>query len=110
MIKWSKFAKIKSIQKLPEQPSPTRFSSMDKQSLAPVATSKIIGIILLALPFGDSPIRPERCAPTGLKYLKTIAFFLLEANTQSWIRDSASNLVRPYGFTGLVGCSSSHGV
>ena len=43
MIKWSKFAKIKSIQKLPEQPSPTRFSSMDKQSLADKAARRKFG-------------------------------------------------------------------
>jgi len=43
MIKWSKFAKIKSIQKLPAQPSPTRFSSMDKQSLADKAARRKFG-------------------------------------------------------------------
>ena len=43
MIKWSKFAKIKSIQKLPAQKSPTRFSSMDKQSLADKAARQKFG-------------------------------------------------------------------
>ena len=43
MIKWSKFAKIKSIQKLPAQKSPTRFSSMDKQSLADKAARRKFG-------------------------------------------------------------------
>ena len=42
-IVWSKFAKIKSIQKLPAQKSPTRFSSMDKQSLADKAARQKFG-------------------------------------------------------------------
>ena len=40
---WSKFAKIKKIQKLPAQKSPTRFSSMDKQSLADKAARRKFG-------------------------------------------------------------------
>jgi len=40
---WSKFAKIKKIQKIPAQKSPTRFSSMDKQSLADKAARKKFG-------------------------------------------------------------------
>ena len=42
-ITWSKFAKVKSIQKLPAQKSPTRFSSMDKQSLADKAARRKFG-------------------------------------------------------------------
>ena len=40
---WSKFAKIKKIQKIPAQKSPTRFSSMDKQSLADKAARRKFG-------------------------------------------------------------------
>ena len=40
---WSKFAKIKKIQKIPAQKSPTRFSSMDKQALADKAARKKFG-------------------------------------------------------------------
>ena len=42
-IIWSKFAKIKKIQKLPAQKSPSRFSSMDKQSLADKAARRKFG-------------------------------------------------------------------
>jgi hypothetical protein len=40
---WSKFAKIKKIQKIPAQKSPDRFSSMDKQSLADKAARRKFG-------------------------------------------------------------------
>jgi len=40
---WSKFAKIKIIQKIPAQKSPDRFSSMDKQSLADKAARRKFG-------------------------------------------------------------------
>mgnify|MGYP003141805524 FL=1 len=40
---WSKFAKIKKIQKIPAQKSPTRFSSMDKQALADKAARRKFG-------------------------------------------------------------------
>ena len=37
------------------------------------ATSAMKGIKLLGMPKGLSPISPEQCAPTGLKYLKRTA-------------------------------------
>jgi len=40
---WSKFAKIKKIQKIPAQKSPDRFSSVDKQSLADKAARRKFG-------------------------------------------------------------------
>ena len=46
MIKWSKFAQIKGIQKLPAQKSPTRFSSMNEKDVANKAAKRV---------FGDSP-------------------------------------------------------
>jgi hypothetical protein len=40
---WSKFAKIKSIQKLPAQKSPSRFSSLDARDVADKAVKKKFG-------------------------------------------------------------------
>ena len=40
---WSKFAKIKSIQKLPAQKSPSRFSSLDARDVADKAVRKKFG-------------------------------------------------------------------
>ena len=42
-IIWSKFAKIKSIQKLPAQKSPSRFSSLDARDVADKAARKKFG-------------------------------------------------------------------
>lgn len=42
-ITWSKFAKVKSIQKLPAQKSPSRFSSLDARDVADKAARKKFG-------------------------------------------------------------------
>lgn len=42
-IIWSKFAKVKSIQKLPAQKSPSRFSSLDARDVADKAARKKFG-------------------------------------------------------------------
>jgi len=42
-ITWSKFAKVKSIQKLPAQKSPSRFSSLDARDVADKAVRKKFG-------------------------------------------------------------------
>ena len=54
------------------------------------------GKILLGLPTGHSPIKPEVCAPIGLKYLKFIILHLSGLLLIiSFKRCSITNLVDP---------------
>jgi len=64
---------------------------------------------LFGIPCGASPIRPEGCAPTGLKYRSSAIFHVGSAFATSRRISSAKSFVRPYGFVASKGASSANG-
>merc|ERR1719354_421837 len=69
-----------------------------------------MGIRLLGIPKGSSPISPEGWAPAGLKYLSKVIDQLEFEFAKSIIILSTVSFVVPYGFVQLpVLCFSSRG-
>ena len=67
------------------------------------------GIRLFGIPFGSSPISPDLCAPTGLKYRSRMMFHDASDLWTSLRMCSMKSFVRPYGLVADVGNDSVTG-